>query len=69
VAKRGGRRRTTDLREVLNAILYLLRTGCQWRTLPRDFPPKSTVNGYLQQFWGRGVWGRIWATLLTAARE
>jgi len=38
-ARHGGRRRTTDLREVLNAVLYLVRTGCQWRMLPKDFPP------------------------------
>lgn len=40
-----GRLRTTDLREALNAILYLASTGCQWRMLPRDFPPVSTVQG------------------------
>src|SRR4051794_41530159 len=39
----GGRPRTTDLRTVVGAVLYLLRTGCQWRYLPKDFPPKSTV--------------------------
>ncbi len=44
-AKAGGRRRTTALREVLNAILYLLRTGCQWRMLPEGFLPRSTVSG------------------------
>jgi putative transposase len=42
----GGRPRKTDLREVVNAIFYLLRTGCQWRYLPKDFPPKSTVWRY-----------------------
>jgi|SRR5262245_8996384 len=41
-----GRPRTTDLREVVNAILYVVRTGCQWRYLPHDFPPKSTVFEY-----------------------
>ncbi|MCC6416889.1 MAG: transposase, partial [Gemmataceae bacterium] len=39
----GGRPRKTDVRDVLDAILYLLRTGCQWRYLPEDFPPRSTV--------------------------
>ena len=38
----GGRPRKTDLRDVVDAILYILRTGCQWRYLPQDFPPKST---------------------------
>ena len=68
-AKRGGRRRTTALREVLNAILYLLRTGCQWRMLPKDFPPRSTVYGYFRRFWQLGIWKHIWMTLLMAARE
>jgi putative transposase len=68
-AKGGGRRRTTSLREVLNAILYLLRTGCQWRMLPEGFPPRSTVYHYFRRFWQFGIWARIWMTLLMAARE
>jgi transposase len=67
--KRGGRRRTTALREVLNAILYLLRTGCQWRMLPKEFPPRSTVYEYFRQFWQLGTWKHLWMTLLMAARE
>jgi transposase len=67
--KRGGRRRTTVLREVLNAILYLLRTGCQWRMLPKEFPPRSTVYDYFRKFWQLGTWKHIWMTLLMAARE
>ena len=46
-AKRGGRRRTVDVREVMNGVLYVLGTGCQWRALPKDLPPKSTVHEYL----------------------
>ena len=46
-AKRGGRKRTVDVREVLNGIFYVLATGCQWRALPKDLPPKSTVHDYL----------------------
>ena len=42
-AKTGGRKRTTEMREVLNAIFYVLKTGCQWEMLPHDFPPKGTV--------------------------
>ena len=42
----GGRPRTTCLRLVVNAVLYLLRTGCQWRLLPREYPPRSTVYHY-----------------------
>ena len=42
-AKRGGAKRTVDLREVVNGLLYVLSTGCQWRAIPQDLPPKSTV--------------------------
>ena len=68
-AKPGGRSRATALREVLNAILYLLRTGCQWRMLPKEFPPRSTVYGYFRRFWQLGIWMRIWGTLTMEARE
>lgn len=68
-AKRGGRRRTTALREVVNAIFYLLRTGCQWRMLPKEFPPRSTVYGYFRRFWQLGIWARIWMALMMEARE
>src|SRR4051795_3892693 len=46
----GGRPRTTNLRDVVDAVLYLLRTGCQWRYLPKDFPPKSTVWRYFDRW-------------------
>ena len=46
----GGRPRTTDLRDVVDAIFYILRTGCQWRYLPKDFPPKSTVWRYFDEW-------------------
>src|SRR5271163_922506 len=45
-AKRGGRRRKTDMRQTFNAVMYLLSTGCQWRYLPKDFPPQGTVRRY-----------------------
>lgn len=51
----GGRPRAVDLREVVNAILYLLRSGCQWRYLPKDFPPKSTVWYYFDQWRHNGT--------------
>ncbi|NJO34843.1 MAG: IS5 family transposase [Rhodospirillales bacterium] len=68
-AKPGGRCRTTQLREVLNALLHLLRTGCPWRMLPSEFPPRSTVYGYFRRFWEEGTWSTIQSTLLMAARE
>lgn len=46
-AKRGGRKRSVNVREVLNGIFYVLSTGCQWSALPKDLPPKSTVYDYL----------------------
>jgi putative transposase len=55
----GGRPRTTDLRDVVNAILYILRTGCQWRYLPKDFPPKSTVWKYFDQWRRNGTFETI----------
>jgi putative transposase len=51
----GGRPRKTDLRAVVNAIFYILRTGCQWRYLPKDFPPKSTVWRYFDQWRHNGI--------------
>ena len=51
----GGRPRKTDLRDVLDAIFYLLRTGCQWRYLPKDFPPKSTVWRYFDEWRHNGT--------------
>jgi putative transposase len=51
----GGRPRTTDLRDVVDAIFYLLRTGCQWRYLPKDFPPKSTVWRYFDEWRHNGT--------------
>ena len=44
--KRGGDKRTVNLREVLNGLLYVLSTGCLWRAIPKDLPPRSTVRGY-----------------------
>jgi len=67
--KRLGRPRRTDLREVVNAILYLLRTGCQWRLLPKEFPPRSTVHGYMTAWKRDGVWRRLQYELLIRARE
>ena len=64
----GGRRRTTDLRAVLDAILHLLRTGCQWRLLPRDFPPWSTVHHYFRAWRNAGVRVRLHRALHVRAR-
>lgn len=68
-ARRQGRPRKTDLREVVNAILYMASTGCQWRMLPRDLPPPSTVQRYFYDWRDRGLWQGISNTLVMAARE
>lgn len=68
-AKRGGRKRTIDVREVLNAIFYILWTGCQWKALPKDFPPKSTVHDYLELWNWDGTLERIHHGLYVAVRE
>src|SRR5208337_2147283 len=69
-AKHGGRPRKTDMRAAMNAILYLLRTGCPWRYLPRaPFPPRSTVYNIFVKFQREGIWERIWDDLLTVLRE
>ena len=64
-----GRPRTTDLRAVVNAILYVLVTGCQWRALPKNFPPRSTVQGYFYGWRDDGTWHCINRTLVRRARE
>lgn len=64
-----GRPRKTDLREVVNAILYILGTGCQWRALPKEFPPRSTVQGYFYHWRDDGTWHSINRTLVRRARQ
>jgi putative transposase len=66
--KRTGRRRTTDLREVFNAILYVLRSGCAWRLLPHDFPPWQTVYRYFRQWMQQGIWQMLHTQLREAVR-
>ena len=55
-AKRGGRRREVDVREVLNGLLYVLSTGCQWRAVPKDLPPKSTLFSYFDLTTSKSAW-------------
>lgn len=68
-ARRGGRRRSVNVREVLNAIFYVLATGCQWQALPKDLPPKSTAHFYFMLWdWDRTL-ERIHDALYVAVRE
>ena len=68
-AKPGGRPRTVDLREVLNGILYVLRSGCPWRMLPHDLPPWQTVYKYFRRWMMDGTWERVHETLRPAVGE
>ncbi len=68
-AKPVGRPRTTVLREVINALFYLLSTGCQWRLLPKEFPPRSTVHRYFTTWREDGTWSCIHHALTIEARE
>lgn len=67
-AQPGGRDRSVDMREVMNGILYLVRTGCSWRQLPHDFPPWGTVHWYYRCFRLGGTWERIHEALRNKVR-
>lgn len=67
--KRGGRRREVDVREVVNGLLYVLSTGCQWRAVPKDLPPKSTLFSYFDLWNWDGTLGRIHQELYVKCRE
>ncbi len=67
-AKEGGRPRTTDMREVVNACLYISRTGCQWHLIPNDFPPKSTVFEYYARWSTDGTLDEMVRVLREAVR-
>ena len=64
-----GRTRETSLREVVNAIFYIAQSGCQWRLLPKDFPPFTTVQRYFYAWRDNGMWQTINHVLLMAVRE
>ena len=66
--KTGGRPHTTDMREVADAVFYVLRTGSAWRQLPHDFPPWSTVYDYFRRFRNDGVWQQIHDSLREKVR-
>jgi len=68
-AKRGGGQRTVVMREVVNGLMYVLSTGCQWRYIPKDLPPRSTVNGYFCQWSWDGTLKRIHDALYVQCRE
>lgn len=67
--KRGGRPRSVNMREVLNAIFYVVKSGCQWEMLPHDFPAKGTVYEYFNRWRKNGVWERMNTVLREQVRQ
>src|SRR5437763_5124936 len=68
-AKSGGNKRSVDVREVMNGIMYVLSTGCQWRAVPKDMPPRSTLFDYLNLWSYDGTLDRIHHALYLECRE
>ena len=68
-AKRGGDKRTVIMREVVNGLMYILSTGCQWRAIPKDLPPRSTIHGYFDLWSWDGTLDRIHHMLYVKCRE
>jgi len=68
-AKPGGNKRSIDVREVMNGIMYVLSTGCQWRAVPKDLPPRSTLFDYLNLWSDDGTLDRIHHALYLECRE
>jgi transposase len=68
-AKPGGNKRTVDVRAVVNGVMYILSTGCQWAALPKDLPPRSTVNDYLRRWDEDRTLDRIHHALYVLCRE
>ena len=68
-AKRGGNKRTVDVREIVNGIMYILGTGCQWASLPTDLPPRSTVNRYFVHWNHDRTLDRLHHALYVQCRE
>jgi transposase len=67
-AKRGGNKRTVVEREIIDGIMYILTTGCQWSALPKDLPPRSTVNDYFRRWNDDGTLDRIHHALYVECR-
>ena len=68
-AKRGGNKRTVDLRAVVQGLLYVLSAGCQWRAIPKDLPPRSTLHSYFMRWEWDGTLGRLHHALYVQCRE
>jgi transposase len=67
--ERGGNKRTVNLREIVNGLMYILSTGCQWRAIPKDLPPRSTLHDYFDLWSWDGTLDRIHHILYVECRE
>ena len=67
--KPGGGKRRANMREVVNGLMYVLSTGCQWRAIPKDLPPRSTLHDYFELWEWDGTLGRIHHALYVKCRE
>ena len=63
-----GKSRTHSQRDLINAVFYIIKTGCQWRMLPRDFPPYSTVHSFYWRAKKKGIWERMMKDLVQKSR-
>lgn len=68
-ARSGGRPRTTQMREIINAVFYITRSGCAWRYLPRDYPPWQTVYTYFRRWLRDGTWQKLHFKIAKAVRR
>ncbi len=68
-AKRGGNKRTVDIRAVVNGLMYVLSTGCQWRAIPKDLPPSTTIHDYFRRWTDDRTLDRLHQALYVRCRE
>ena len=68
-AKRGGNKRTVDIRAVVNGLMYVFSTGCQWRAIPKDLPPSTTIHDYFRRWTDDRTLDRLHQALYVRCRE
>lgn len=68
-SKRGGNKRTVNIREIVNGVMYILSAGCQWRAIPKDLPPRSTLNDYFRRWDDDGTLDGLHSALYVQCRE
>ena len=68
-AKTGGRPRSLESRQIINAVMYIVRSGCAWRMLPKEYGPWETIYGHFSRFRRDGIWQRVHDTLRVKVRQ